>query len=97
MLLIIVVFGILVLLFLIMGLKLNIFIFLLVVLFGVVLVFGMLFDKVVSFIEEGIGGIFGYIVFIFGFGVMLGKLIVDLGGVQCIVMILVNKFGEKNI
>lgn len=53
--LIIVALGILALLFLIMGLKLNTFISLLVVSFGVALALGMPFDKVVSSIEAGIG------------------------------------------
>lgn len=51
--LIIVALGILALLFLIMGLKLNTFISLLVVSFGVALALGMPFDKVVSSIEAG--------------------------------------------
>lgn len=95
--LIIVALGILALLLLIMGLKLNTFISLLVVSFGVALALGMPFDKVVSSIEEGIGGTLGHIALIFGLGAMLGKLITDSGGAQRIAMTLVNKFGEKNI
>ncbi|MBY4603048.1 MULTISPECIES: gluconate permease GntP [Bacillus] len=95
--LIIVALGILALLLLIMGLKLNTFISLLVVSFGVALALGMPFDKVVSSIEEGIGGTLGHIALIFGLGAMLGKLIADSGGAQRIAMTLVNKFGEKNI
>lgn len=93
--LIIVALGILALLFLIMGLKLNTFISLLVVSFGVALALGMPFDKVVSSIEAGIGGTLGHIALIFGLGAMLGKLIADSGGAQRIAMTLVNKFGEK--
>ncbi|MCM2581565.1 gluconate permease GntP [Bacillus stercoris] len=95
--LIIVALGILALLFLIIGLKLNTFISLLVVSFGVALALGMPFDKVVSSIEQGIGGTLGHIALIFGLGAMLGKLIADSGGAQRIAMTLVNKFGEKNI
>ncbi|CAI6328803.1 GntP family permease [Bacillus subtilis] len=95
--LIIVALGILALLFLIMGLKINTFISLLVVSFGVALALGMPFDKVVSSIEAGIGGTLGHIALIFGLGAMLGKLIADSGGAQRIAMTLVNKFGEKNI
>ncbi|MDR4433639.1 gluconate permease GntP [Bacillus tequilensis] len=95
--LIIVALGILALLLLIMGLKLNTFISLLIVSFGVALALGMPFDKVVSSIEEGIGGTLGHIALIFGLGAMLGKLIADSGGAQRIAMTLVNKFGEKNI
>lgn len=95
--LIIVALGISALLFLIMGLKLNTFISLLVVSFGVALALGMPFDKVVSSIEAGIGGTLGHIALIFGLGAILGKLIADSGGAQRIAMTLVNKFGEKNI
>ncbi|TYS09023.1 gluconate permease GntP [Bacillus subtilis] len=95
--LIIVAIGILALLLLIMGLKLNTFISLLIVSFGVALALGMPFDKVVSSIEQGIGGTLGHIALIFGLGAMLGKLIADSGGAQRIAMTLVNKFGEKNI
>lgn len=41
----------------------------------------MLVDKVVGLIKVGVGGIFGSLVLIMGFGVMLGKLLVDCGGV----------------
>ncbi|MCY9377065.1 gluconate permease GntP [Bacillus sp. T17B1] len=95
--LIIVAIGILALLLLIMGLKLNTFISLLVVSFGVALALGMPFDKVVTSIEAGIGGTLGHIALIFGLGAMLGKLIADSGGAQRIAMTLVNKFGEKHI
>ncbi|MCY8534233.1 gluconate permease GntP [Bacillus vallismortis] len=95
--LIIVAIGILALLLLIMGLKLNTFISLLIVSFGVALALGMPFDQVVSSIEAGIGGTLGHIALIFGLGAMLGKLIADSGGAQRIAMTLVNKFGEKNI
>ncbi|MCO4852470.1 gluconate permease GntP [Bacillus vallismortis] len=93
----IVAIGILALLLLIMGLKLNTFISLLIVSFGVALALGMPFDQVVSSIEAGIGGTLGHIALIFGLGAMLGKLIADSGGAQRIAMTLVNKFGEKNI
>ena len=89
--------GILVLLILIMGLKLNTFISLLIVAFGVALGLGMPLDEVVSSIEAGLGGTLGHIALIFGLGAMLGKLIADAGGAQRIAMTLINKFGEKNI
>ncbi|MCF7615909.1 GntP family permease [Bacillus sonorensis] len=95
--LIIVTVGILVLLLFIMGLKLNTFVSLIIVSFGVALALGMPFDKIVGTIEEGLGGTLGHIALIFGLGAMLGKLIADSGGAQRIAMTLVNKFGEKNI
>ena len=95
--LIIVAIGIVVLLLFIMGLKLNTFLSLIIVSFGVALALGMPLDKIVSTIEEGLGGTLGHIALIFGLGAMLGKLIADSGGAQRIAMTLVNKFGEKNI
>jgi GntP family gluconate:H+ symporter len=95
--LIIVAIGIIVLLILIMGLKLNTFISLIIVSFGVALALGMKLDDVVTTIEAGLGGTLGHLALIFGLGAMLGKLIADSGGAQRIAMTLVDKFGEKNI
>ncbi|AGN38594.1 gluconate permease GntP [Bacillus paralicheniformis ATCC 9945a] len=82
---------------LIMGLKLNTFVSLIIVSFGVALALGMPLDDIVKTIEEGLGGTLGHIALIFGLGAMLGRLIADSGGAQRIAMTLVNKFGEKNI
>ncbi|MED7754679.1 GntP family permease [Bacillus licheniformis] len=95
--LLIVAIGIVALLLLIMGLKLNTFVSLIIVSFGVGLALGMPFDDIVKTIEQGLGGTLGHIALIFGLGAMLGKLIADSGGAQRIAMTLVNKFGEKNI
>lgn len=95
--LIIVAIGIIALLILIMGLKLNTFVSLIIVSFGVALALGMPLEQVVKTIEAGLGGTLGHLALIFGLGAMLGKLIADSGGAQRIAMTLVNKFGEKNI
>ncbi|WP_071393536.1 GntP family permease [Bacillus tuaregi] len=95
--LVIVAIGIIALLILIMGLKLNTFISLIIVSFGVALALGMPLDGIVKTIEAGLGGTLGHLALIFGLGAMLGKLIADSGGAQRIAMTLVNKFGEKNI
>ena len=95
--LVIVAIGILALLILIMGFKLNTFISLIIVSFGVALALGMPLDEIVTTIEAGLGGTLGHLALIFGLGAMLGKLIADSGGAQRIAMTLVNKFGEKNI
>jgi gluconate:H+ symporter, GntP family len=95
--LVIVAIGILALLVLIMGLKLNTFVSLIVVSFGVAIALGMKLDEIIATIEAGLGGTLGHIALIFGLGAMLGKLIADSGGAQRIAMTLVNKFGEKNI
>lgn len=89
--------GILALLVLIMGLKLNTFVSLIIVSFGVALALGMPLETIVKTIEAGLGGTLGHLALIFGLGAMLGKLIADSGGAQRIAMTLVNKFGVKNI
>ncbi|MGX6443757.1 GntP family permease [Neobacillus sp. K501] len=95
--LVIVAIGIVALLILIMGFKLNTFISLIIVSFGVALALGMPLEEIVKTIEAGLGGTLGHLALIFGLGAMLGKLIADSGGAQRIAMTLVNKFGEKNI
>lgn len=95
--LVIVAIGIIALLLLIMGLKLNTFVSLIIVSFGVALALGMPLEVIVKTIEAGLGGTLGHLALIFGLGAMLGKLIADSGGAQRIAMTLVNKFGEKNI
>ncbi len=95
--LVIVGIGIIALLILIMGFKLNTFISLIIVSFGVALALDMPLDVIVKTIEAGLGGTLGHLALIFGLGAMLGKLIADSGGAQRIAMTLVNKFGEKNI
>ncbi|MEH7072842.1 GntP family permease [Neobacillus drentensis] len=93
----IVALGIIVLLILITGFKLNTFVSLIIVSFGVALALGMPLDKIVATIEGGLGGTLGHIALIFGLGAMLGKLIADAGGAQRIAMTLIEKFGEKRI
>ncbi|WP_341301028.1 GntP family permease [Lysinibacillus sp. FSL H8-0500] len=95
--LVIVGIGIIALLILIMGFKLNTFISLIIVSFGVALALGMPLTEIVPTIEAGLGGTLGHLALIFGLGAMLGRLIADAGGAQRIAMTLVNKFGEKNI
>ncbi|MFC5529720.1 GntP family permease [Cohnella yongneupensis] len=95
--LVIVAIGIVALLILIMSLKLNTFISLIIVSFGVALALGMPVGDIVKTIETGLGGTLGHLALVFGLGAMLGKLIADSGGAQRIAMTLVNKFGVKNI
>ncbi|EJS74345.1 gluconate permease [Bacillus cereus] len=95
--LVIVAIGILALLLLIMRFKLNTFISLIIVSFGVALALGMPPEKIVKTIEAGLGGTLGHLALVFGLGAMLGKLLSDSGGAQRIAMTLVKKFGEKNI
>ncbi len=64
--LVIVGIGIVALLVLIMGLKLNTFVSLIIVSFGVALLLGMPLDQIVKTIEAGIGGTLGHLALIFG-------------------------------
>jgi gluconate:H+ symporter, GntP family len=89
--------GILALLILIMYFKLNTFISLIIVSFGVALALGMPLGEIVKSIEAGLGGTLGHLALIFGLGAMLGKLIADAGGAQRIAITLIEKFGEKKI
>lgn len=95
--LLIVAIGVILLIILISKFKLNTFIALLIVSFGVALTLGIPMDKVVSSIESGIGGTLGHIALIFGLGAMLGRLVADAGGAQRIAMTLIHKFGETKI
>ncbi|MGB2991211.1 MAG: gluconate:H+ symporter, partial [Paenisporosarcina sp.] len=95
--LVIVAIGIITLLVLIMGFKLNTFVSLIIVSFVVALALGMPLDSIVGSIEAGLGGTLGHLALIFGLGAMLGSLIADSGGAQRIAMTLIDKFGEKNI
>ncbi|MGW8120080.1 gluconate permease [Staphylococcus xylosus] len=95
--LLIVLIGVLLLLIMIMGLKLNTFVALIVSSFVVAIMLGMPLSKVVDSIESGLGGTLGHIALIFGMGAMLGKLIANAGGAHQIAHTLINKFGEKRI
>jgi Gnt-I system high-affinity gluconate transporter len=95
--LIIVLIGICLLLFLILGLKFNSFLSFVVVSLAVALAEGMSIDKAVVSIENGIGNTMAFIVMILCFGAMLGKLVSESGAAQKITSGLVNVFGIKNI
>ncbi|WP_375091318.1 gluconate:H+ symporter (plasmid) [Peribacillus sp. RS7] len=95
--LIIIAIGVILLLILIMGFKLNTFVSLIIVSFIVALALGMPMADVVGSIENGLGGTLGHIALIFGMGAMLGRLIADAGGANRIATTLIDKFGEKRI
>ena len=80
--LIIVVAGIALLLLLTIKIKLNTFVSLIIVSIAVAIASGMDLSKVVTSVESGLGGTLGHIGLIFGFGVMLGRLLADAGGAQ---------------
>jgi Gnt-I system high-affinity gluconate transporter len=95
--LIIVLLGICLLLFLILGLKFNTFISFVIVSLAVGIAEGMPIDKAVVSIENGIGNTMAFILMILCFGAMLGKMVSESGAAQKITSGLVKVFGIKNI
>ncbi|REA62629.1 gluconate transporter [Dyadobacter luteus] len=89
--------AILLLVYLIAGLKLDTFIsFLLVsVLLGSVA--GMTVIDISASVQKGIGNTLGDLILIIGFGAMLGKLVADSGAAQKITDVLVKFFGISGI
>ena len=94
---VIVLLGVLVLLLLIAGAKLNPFIAFLLVALGVGAVQGLPFADSVQAIQRGIGGTLSSLVIILGFGAMLGKLVADSGAAQRITQRLVAAFGLRRV
>jgi len=89
--------GILLLLLLIAGAKLNAFLSLILVSILVGLAEGMEITAVVESVQNGIGSTLGYLVLILGFGAMLGKLVGDSGAAQRITGFLIDQFGKKYV
>ncbi len=95
--LLIVLFGILLLLVLILGLRLNAFLALVLAALVIGVMEGMPFGAAVKSIEKGVGDTLGSLTLIIGFGAMLGSLIVESGAAQTITFRLLNLFGEKRL
>src|SRR5947207_14751086 len=95
--LVMVALGVILLIVLITGFKLNAFISLIIVSFVVALTLGMPLGKIEASVEVGLGGTLGHIALILGFGAMIGRLISDAGGAYRISMTLINKFGRRNV
>lgn len=89
--------GILLLLFLILGLKLNAFISLIITAITVGLTAGMPVKEVLFAIQKGTGDTLGSLALMLGFSAMLGKLIADSGAAQKISEALINSFGQNKI
>jgi Gnt-I system low-affinity gluconate transporter len=97
-LLIVVVAGAVVLLFsLVMGLKLHAFVALLITSILTALVAGIPVSEVTDTVEDGMGGILGFVAVIVGLGAMFGEVLRVTGAAERIVDTLVDSFGEKRI
>lgn len=90
-------FGVLILLILMMGLKVDGFIALTLVSLIVGLMLGMPLEKVTASMYKGVGSQLQSLTFILAFGAMLGKLLADSGAAHRIATTLIGKFGKKNV
>lgn len=88
--------GILLLLILIVGLKLNSFISLLIAAAFVGLGEGIPLLDIFGSMQKGIGSTLGGLAIIITFGAMIGKLLTESGGAQRISQTMINVMGKKN-
>lgn len=89
--------GVVLLLVLMAGFKVDSFISLIVVSLVVGLLEGMPLDKVTKSMYNGIGSQLNSLILILAFGAMLGKILADSGAAQRIADTLIEKFGLKNV
>lgn len=90
-------FGIALLLFLNIRLKLNSIIALLIVAIVVGILEGLPLNQVVTSMKNGLGSTLGSLALILAFGAVLGKLMVDSGAAHRIASTILNKFGKKYV
>jgi GntP family gluconate:H+ symporter len=77
--------------------KLNPFITLFLTSLALAVVTGMPLATVVHSFEVGVGGTLGHIAIVVALGTMLGKMMAESGGADCIAHTLIGLFGEKRI
>lgn len=94
-LLLITVISIVLLLTLVIRFKIHAFISLLLVSAFVGLGAGMEFQEVLNSIQEGMGGILGFIAIIVGLGSIIGKLLEVSGGAEALARNIIRLFGQK--
>jgi gluconate transporter len=92
-----VVLGVVLLLILMIGFKLDGFISLILSSLFVGVIEGMPLAKITGSIYKGIGGQLNSLILILAFGAMLGKLLADSGAAQRIATTFINMFGKKNV
>ncbi|MCU0348573.1 MAG: gluconate:H+ symporter [Saprospiraceae bacterium] len=95
--LLIILFGIIALLILILGFRMNAFLALIIVSLGVGVSMGLTPVDTIASIQKGVGSTLGTLALIMGLGAMLGGLIAESGAAQVISRRLTNFFGLKNI
>lgn len=87
------VFGILLLLFLVIRLRIAAFVALLLTSVLVGLGTNMPGDEIVASIRNGMGGTLGFVAVVVGLGAILGKLLEASGGIQCVAETIIRKVG----
>ncbi|UOR11521.1 GntP family permease [Halobacillus amylolyticus] len=90
-------FGVALLLFLVIRVKLQAFIALIVVSYVIGLLAGMSPAEIFTAVQDGMGGTVGEIAVIIGIGAMFGEILKVSGGAERLAMTLMNKFGEKRV
>ncbi|MEX0684774.1 MAG: gluconate:H+ symporter [Balneolales bacterium] len=94
-LLLVTVISVVLLLALVIRFKIHAFISLLLVSAFVGIAAGMPFDEVLISIQEGMGGILGFIAIIVGLGTIIGKLLEVSGGAEALARNAINIFGTE--
>ncbi|MBM7606828.1 Gnt-I system high-affinity gluconate transporter [Lysinibacillus composti] len=92
-----IIIGVLLLLVLMMGLKLNAFISLIVAALVVAVLEGMTPIEAMTSVQTGLGNSLGSLTMIIIFGAVLGKLMTDSGGAQRIASTMLTAFGKKRV
>lgn len=75
--------------------KIHAFISLILISILVGLFTGMHFEEVINSIQEGMGGILGFIAVVVGIGAIFGEILQDTGGVEALAKSMLKTFGEK--
>ena len=88
-------FSVLLLFLFVLRFKIHAFISLLLISILVGLSTGMDFEEVLISIQEGMGGILGFIAVVVGLGAIFGEILQDTGGVEALAKSMLKKFGEK--
>ncbi len=84
-------------LFLVIVVRLHAFVTLLIVSFFTAIIAGIPLADIIDTIEEGMGGVLGYIAIVVGLGAMFGEMLRITGGAEQIARTLVGAFGEQRI
>ena len=88
--------GIALLLFLVMGVRLQAFVALLLTSLFVAIAAGIPLDKIAETIQQGMGNTLGFIAIVVGLGTMFGEMLRVSGGAEVLAATLVKRFGQDN-